>query len=56
MKTMSDESALEGDPLAALCEQVLTEGGELGVSPDVLMQVTAEAFDFLFDRRLPDWR
>lgn len=35
------------DPLAELYAAVIAEGRALGVAPEVLMRITAEAFDFL---------
>ena len=35
------------DPLAELYEAVIAEGRALGVAPEVLLRMTAEAFDFL---------
>ena len=41
------------DALAELCEQVMAEGRALGISPDKLLAITAEAFDLLHGRRSP---
>ena len=38
------------DLLAELAEQVIVEGRTLGVPPEVLLQLTAEAFEFLSAR------
>lgn len=35
------------DPLAELCEMVLAEGRSLGISPDKLLAITAEAYSLL---------
>lgn len=35
------------DTLAELCEQVMAEGRALGISPDKLLAITAEAFALL---------
>jgi hypothetical protein len=45
---MSDHTIrFRPDPLAELYEAVIAEGRALGVAPEVLLRVTAEAFDFL---------
>ncbi|HEX8694739.1 MAG TPA: hypothetical protein VF746_20100 [Longimicrobium sp.] len=45
---MSDHAIrFDPDPLAELVEAVIAEGRALGVAPEVLLRMTAEAFDFL---------
>lgn len=48
---MSDHTIrFRPDPLVELYEAVIAEGCALGVAPETLLRITAEAFDFLSAR------
>jgi hypothetical protein len=50
MQTLTSPQRRGADPLAELCETVLSEGRALDVDPEALLRATAEAFEFLFAR------